>query len=400
MTSSPIIRSLMDTDFYTLTMAQLIFHQHANTTGVYKYKCRSKHSDGIPEGVDPKVYLGQLNDELDAYCSLRFAETELEALQKTGLFRSSFLAFLRQFKPNRNNIDLHYTTSEGLQMTIEGDILDKIWFEQPLLALNSELNSRAHSSLFEKGFTMGEERLMDKIVFLKKHAPAGFNFADFGSRRRYSALFHDRVIDRLTTELPPGMLSGTSNCMLAMKYNIPMIGTMAHQLYQIFQALVGPERSVQATLEAWLKEYNGKLGIALTDIFGFEHFLRHFGQPYVHTFAGARHDSADPYWWCDMLLAHYKRYGIDARTKTAVFSDGLDFKKAIYLYKAYSDKINVTFGIGTHLTNDTGLIDALQIVIKLIEVNGLSVAKLADDSGKGMCEDPAYVRYVQHVCSL
>lgn len=397
----PIIESLLDIDFYTLTMAQLLFHSHANITGTYKYKCRSKHSNGIPDGADPKRFLAFFREELQHYGSLSFSEAELSALKATGRFQDSFLMYLKHFKPNPDNVDLSYTPDEGLQMKITGSILDNIWFEQPLLAINSELYSRSHvDPLFEKGFTMANERLSDKIDYLSHHAPAGFNFADFGSRRRYCALFHDRVIDRMLHELPDGMLTGTSNCMLAMKYGIPMIGTMAHQLFQIYQALVGPERSVQATLEAWLKEYHGDLGIALSDIFGFEHFLKQFGWHYAHKYAGCRHDSGDPYWWAEKLLAHYKKHNIDATTKTAVFSDGLDFRKAVYLYLAFADKINVTFGIGTHLTNDTGLIDPLQIVIKLVRVLGKPVAKLADDSGKGMCEDPHYVRYVQHVCNL
>ncbi|MCP4131361.1 MAG: nicotinate phosphoribosyltransferase, partial [bacterium] len=218
-------------------------------------------------------------------------------------------------------------------------------------------------------------------------------------RRRRSGEWQQQVIGTLAAEVP-GNLTGTSNVYFAKKYNLRPIGTMAHEFLQASQALgVRLVDSQKFAFENWVQEYRGDLGIALSDVVGMDAFLRDFDLYFCKLFDGARHDSGDPYEWCDKLLAHYKKMGIDPKTKTAVFSDGLNFELARDLAKKYNGQIRIAFGIGTNLTNDFGE-KALQIVIKMTECNGQPVAKISDSPGKSMCKDESFIKYVKKVFNI
>ena len=150
----------------------------------------------------------------------------------------------------------------------------------------------------------------------------------------------------------------------------------------------------KAALEEWFEEYQGDLGTALTDTLGTDLFLKDFTKLQALCYSGVRHDSGDPYAWGEKMIAKYKEYGIDPKTKTLLFSDGLNFDKAQRIYDYFKDRIKVSFGIGTFLSNDTD-VDPLNIVIKLQYVNGHPVAKLSDTPGKTMCQDADYVEYLK-----
>ena len=94
------------------------------------------------------------------------------------------------------------------------------------------------------------------------------------------------------------------------------------------------------------------------------------------------------------MIAHYKMYGVDPRTKMLLFSDSLNFDKAQKLYDYFNGRAKVSFGIGTFVSNDT-CAEALNIVIKLQYVNGRPVAKLSDTPGKAMCRDEEYLQYLK-----
>ena len=155
-----------------------------------------------------------------------------------------------------------------------------------------------------------------------------------------------------------------------------------------------PAYSNWFALEAWVKEYGVLNGISLTDTITTDCFLRDFQLTYATLFSGVRHDSGDPFEWGEKMLAHYNKLGIDAKNKTLLFSDNLDFKRADALYHRFKDKSKVAFGIGTYLSNDTK-VEPLNIVMKTTACNGMDVAKISDVKGKEMCKNPDYVKYLQ-----
>lgn len=388
----PIITSLLDTDQYIFTMAQAALHQCSGVMAKFRFKCRNGTGVVRDENGSTQQFLARLNVELDHLCSLTFTESELEYLSTIRYFKRDFVDMLCLLKLNRSHIFAYIDKNGWLQIEIEGPIFLTIWFEVPVLAIVSQLLGEKYSD-----FDVGRDRLYDKINFLQTEMKSDpFHFVDFGTRRRHSFHWHEDLILTLKKEVPEYFV-GTSNVYFAMKHGLTPIGTMAHLWFMMFQRMryrLGV--SQKAALDAWQKEYQGDLGIALSDTGGFAWFLKDFNLFYAKLFDGCRHDSGDPYAWCHMLVEHYKKLGIDPKSKTAVFSDGLTFPLAVDLFKTCHPHINTSFGIGTHLTNDMGY-TAPQIVIKMTECQGGPVSKRSDSKGKGMCEDPEFDAYFAKV---
>lgn len=204
------------------------------------------------------------------------------------------------------------------------------------------------------------------------------------------------MVQTLAREVPP-YFKGTSNVLLAKTFNLVPIGTMAHEYLQTFQGTGVQLKSFQkAALETWVQEYRGDLGTALTDVVGMDAFLADFDLYFAKLFDGLRHDSGDPVAWGEKALAHYAKLKIDAHTKRLVFSDGLDLPTAIALHQHFADRVQTGFGIGTNLSNDTGL-RPLNIVMKLISCNGQPTAKLSDSPGKTLCDDATFLAYLRQI---
>ena len=386
---SVIIHSLLDTDFYKLTMMQVVLHQFPAAMVEYRFKCRT-------EGIDLRPYAEEIKTEINQLCALRFSHTELAYLAEIQFLKPDFIEFLRIFQLNPAFVEIQVDNT--FELTIKGPWLHTILFEVPILAIISEVFYR--NTQPKPDYDEGLKRLNDKIAFLKQQASVeGFKFTEFGTRRRFSKDWQAQIIHRLQQELH-GNLIGTSNLFFAKQCGLKLIGTMAHEYLQACQSL-GPRLvySQRFALEKWAEEYRGELGIALSDVYGMDAFLRDFDLFFCKLFDGARHDSGDPVEWGEKLIAHYQALGVDPKTKTVVFSDGLRFDLAVNLFHQFHERISVVFGIGTDLTNDLGY-PALQNVIKMVYCNGQPVAKVSDSPGKTMCPDPSYLAYLKQVFKL
>jgi nicotinate phosphoribosyltransferase len=221
-----------------------------------------------------------------------------------------------------------------------------------------------------------------------------FKYAEFGCRRRLSREWQSYVVNKC---LENGNCVGTSNVYLAMKCGCKPIGTYAHEYVQMYQGVPGVQLAYtnKLAMTEWFEEYQGDNGTALTDTLGTDLFLKDFDKLQAMCYTGVRHDSGDPFAWGNKIIAHYKNLGIDPKTKTLLFSDSLDFDSAQEIYEYFNGRINVSFGIGTFLSNDT-CVAPLNIVIKLQYVNGHPVAKLSDVPGKTMCQSDDYVTYLKN----
>lgn len=389
-----IIKSLLDTDFYKLTMAQAVLHQYPAVTVRYKFKCRN----------DKKIpYLDEINQEIDHLCSLRFQDEEIRYLSTISFFKADFIDYLRLFQLNRKYIKVSLDDNQSLKIDIEGPWISTILFEVPVLAIVSEVYSR-HQMDPETAFQNGHKNLEKKTTYLtdllKTGQVPGFRFADFGTRRRYSRKWHAAVLDVLRSKFRPHLFVGTTNVNYAMRYKLKPIGTMSHEWLMAHQQLgIRFADSQMAALNDWVKEYRGDLGIVLSDVVGFKAFLRDFDLYFAKLFDGCRHDSGDPVSWCVKLIEHYDKLGIDPLTKSAVFTDSINFETAVELHQTFHEMIKVSFGIGTQLTNDVGIVPA-DIVIKMVECNGQPVAKICDSDGRGMCEDPEFEAYLKKVYQI
>ena len=390
-----MITSMLDTDFYKLTMMQAVFHHYPGAWAKYEFKWRNWDKMNLLPSLNS--FMQAVEEQLNNLCTLNFLPNELEYLNEIPFFTLDFIEYLRLFQLNKSYIKEVSIRNDEPSIIIEGPWLNTILFEVPLLAIVSETYTKNCGLTEWNVIKEGTARLDLKLNWLNDHLhrDESFTFADFGTRRRASFDWHETVIEKLIEN--GRYLAGTSNVLLAMKYHLTPIGTMAHEFIQAHQQL-GPRLvdSQAVALQTWADEYRGELGIALSDCLGFEMFLKDFDRYFALLFDGCRHDSGDPHWWANKLIKHYKHLRVEPKTKTAVFSDGLTFPIAVELYKEYHSRIKTAFGIGTHLTNDCGF-TAPQIVMKLTEMNHKPTAKISDSPGKGMCKDEGFLAYLKQV---
>ncbi|MDK4525279.1 nicotinate phosphoribosyltransferase [Kingella kingae] len=394
----PIIHSLLDTDLYKFTMLQVVLHQFPETHSVYEFRCRNAQT--VYPLADIK---DELEQELDALCQLRFSADELHYLRGLRFIKSDFVDYLELFQLKRRFVNVRAGEDGRLHIRIEGPMIQAMFFEIYILAIVNELYFRRMET--PEVLAEGERRLQEKAQLLqsmsRQQHPADppFLVSDFGTRRRYTLQWQEHVVQTLA-QAAPDVFRGTSNVYLAKKLHLTPIGTMAHEFLQAFQALDVRLRDFQtAALEAWVHEYRGDLGIALTDVVGMDAFLRDFDLYFAKLFDGLRHDSGDPYAWGDKAYAHYQKLKIDSRTKMLTFSDGLDMQKAWDLHQYFKGRFRTSFGIGTNLTNDMGH-EPLNIVLKLVECNGQSVAKISDTPGKTVTDNDTFLAYLRQVFQI
>jgi len=393
-----IITSLLDTDLYKFTMMQVVLHQFPGAHVEYRFKCRTP-------GVALAPFASEIREEIRALCGLRFQEAELAYLRSMRFIKSDFVDFLGLFQLNPRNITVTALPSGEIDIVIEGPWLHTILFEIPVLAIVNEVYFRNTQRVPD--FVGGRARLDRKILQLQGEGLQSLKIADYGTRRRFSRAWHEEILRVLSSRLgtgPQGQFAGTSNVLYAMQLGLTPLGTMAHEYLQACQALGPRLRDSQVFgFETWAKEYRGDLGIALSDVYGMNAFLRDFDMYFCKLFDGARHDSGDPFAWGERLLEHYRHNRVDPRTKTLIFSDSLTVPRTIELYQQFHGRCQLAFGIGTNLTNDLGDPPAhvpLQIVIKMVRCNGQPVAKLSDTPAKNMCDDEKYLAYLRQVFEI
>ena len=389
-----IIQNLLDTDFYKITMMQAVLHNYPNAEVEWEFRCRN--------GEDLSPYLAEIRYQVEQLAEVTVTHDQLAYLEKIPFLKPDFIRFLSLFRFNLRYVQVGLDGEGQLAIRVRGPWLHVILYEIPLLAIISEVRNRYRYR--EVVIEQVGERLYQKLDWLKAETSAdelaGFQLADFGTRRRFSYRVQEEVVHILKHDFP-GRFVGTSNVHLAREFELKPLGTMAHEWFMAHQQL-GPRLvdSQAAALECWVREYRGLLGIALTDCITMDAFIGDFDLYFAKLFDGLRHDSGDPLAWAEKAIAHYERLGIDPRSKTLIFSDGLDFAKALGLYRALHERINVSFGIGTKLTCDIPGVEPMNMVIKMTGCNGAPVAKISDSPGKTQCRDENFVAYLKHVFHL
>jgi len=373
--SEPIINSMLDEDLYKFSQQQAFMELFPVAKGEYKFHNRGEHRFN-------QDFVDSLNFQInECMPELKATDEEIEWLGKTcNFFKPWYLESLRNFRYNPKGVNVRLDSDNNLVLDIKGKVVNEMMWEVKLMATISEL----YFTLIDTTWNMYYQ---EEVAALKAdELSSNFcEFIDFGTRRRRNFETHDIVVN--TMKDFSGFI-GTSNVHLSRMYHLTPKGTMAHEFYQSMQALEGIRNSNYYALKNWTKVYNGDLGIALPDTLGTEQFLKNFNLKYAKLFDGVRWDSGDAYWFTDLIVAHYKSLGIDPMSKTIVYSNALDCKKAIEINRYCEGKIKCSFGIGTHFSNHFNIAHTdeisspLNMVIKLWSVNDIPVVKLSDDIGK------------------
>lgn len=387
-----IVRGMLDDDAYKLHMGQAMYHSSAGANNMAEFRFINRSNE------DLTPYIHEIREEIERLGELSYSQDMLRHLRKVPFIKSSYVDFLEDFRLKPRLVKVGIENGK-LDIRATGRWQQVSPFEIKILAIVSEIRNRhVYPNLSIEDVNEG---LIRKFEWLKDNASveelAEFKVAEFGTRRRIS-FEAQRAVVRLMKNEFPGVFVGTSNYELAREFDIKGIGTNAHEWFQAYQQ-IGPRLvdSQKAAFNAWIHEFRGDAGIILTDCIGLDAFIRDFDSYFAKLFDGCRHDSGDPFVWGDRLIAHYESMRIDPLTKTLIFSDGLNFEKALQILRHFRGRINVSFGIGTYLTNGVEGVKPLNIVMKMVSCNGQPVAKISDEPIKAVCENPGFLTYLKDV---
>jgi nicotinate phosphoribosyltransferase len=404
----PIVRSLLDTDFYKLLMLQFIWKNFPALHVTSEVVNRT-----VSVKLAERVGAAALIEQMEHVRELRFRRSEMVWLAGNtfygtrSIFEPKFLEWLeRDFKLS----DYEVTEHDGqLVLRFSGLWTGVTMWEIYALAIVSELKTR--SALAELSeleldvlYARAKTRLWDKIELLR--GVDDLELSDFGTRRRHSFLWQEYAVQALGAGLGT-RLKGTSNTALAYKHDLEAIGTNAHELPMALAAMATSDEELRASqykvLELWQKSYGGALLVMLPDTFGTTQFLE--GAPdWVADWTGQRVDSKDPMVAGDEYIAWLMRRGRDARGKRLIASDALDAEDIVRLDEYFRGRIRFSAGWGTLLTNDfrgchprgEDTLEPISLVCKLMTVEGRAAVKLSDNSHKstGPAEEIARYRRV------
>jgi len=380
-----------DNDFYLYTMKAAVFHWYPDVSFEKAYTCRT-------QGISHDFLKEYLDREIKRISTFKHSPEDIEFLSniKTPVFKNGYLRFLENQTWNANDVSFKFLDNGDLDLRIKSPWLNGMDWELYLLPVISESWTRHNMSInciaIDQIIEYNLKNLKIKLDLLKKEAPE-LKFIDMGTRRRAHRLIQ-KINLRYIMQQHPDCLAGTSNVMLAKDLNLKVFGTHAHEWDQAHLAFAHPLKAKQLAMLRWMQTFDGDCGICLTDTFTTKHFLTIFNKLLANAYTGLRHDSGPWDVWAKNMLNHYRKLGVDPKTKTLVFSDSLDFPKMIEIYNSLKDYCKVGFGIGTNLMNDVcDLWKALSIVIKMTKCDGIDVLKISDCPEKTMCENEALKYY-------
>jgi nicotinate phosphoribosyltransferase len=398
----PIVRSLIDTDFYKLLMCQSVFTNRPDTRVTFSLINRATE---VP--LAKLIDEGELREQLDHIRTLRLSRGESTFLRgntfygKRQMFRPDFMEWFEGFQLPPYQLD---RVGDQYELTFEGSWPEAMLWEIPALAVLMELRSRAvlgQMKRFELQvlYARAMTRVWEKIERLQ--ALEGLRIADFGTRRRHSFLWQDWCVQAMQEGLGARFI-GTSNCLIAMRREVEAIGTNAHELPMVYAALAPDDAALAQApyrvLADWQAEHSGNLRIILPDTYGTQGFLDR-APDWLAEWTGIRIDSGTPEAGAEAAIRWWQAHGQDPREKLVIFSDGLDVDRIEALHHQFAGRVKVSFGWGTLLTNDfRGLAEGdglapFSLVCKAISADGRPTVKLSDNPNKAMGPDTEIARY-------
>lgn len=402
----PVVRSLLDTDFYKLLMLQMIWKLYPDVDATFSVINRTK-TVLLTEEIDEQ----ELREQLDYVRGLRFTKKEMIWLAgntfygRKQIFAPDFLAWLADFQLPDYELSRRHGQYE---LTFPGKWTHTTMWEIPALAIVNELRSR--SAMKDMGpfaldvlYARAKAKMWTKVDQLR--AFPDLRISDFGTRRRHSFLWQRWCVEALKEGIG-NSFTGTSNVLLAMDTDLEAVGTNAHELPMVAAALAKNDAELAAApykvLQDWNQLYGGNLLIVLPDAFGTASFLRNAPE-WIADWTGFRPDSAPPIEGGEKIVAWWKKMGRDPREKLLIFSDGLDVETIIETYRHFKGQVRMSFGWGTNLTNDfigcapidTGGLDPISVVCKVSDANGRPAVKLSDNPRKATGEPSEVERYLK-----
>lgn len=401
-----IIHHLSQTDAYKLSMAYVIYHLYRKYKTGWSFKFRNmKDHLAVMTPAKMQEWVEEIQKEINHLATLRWTEDEILFISKKmpwlTLDGGLFLDWLRNFQVKAEDILVFIENGElRIETDEKASWLQSTFYEIYLLAIVNETGFRLFYNYDEllESHKRNTDKKFEKLLSGEYVLGA---VSEFGLRRELSEEAQEYVIKMFMNhrdELKEKGTNyvGTSNVYMSMKYGTTPIGTMAHEFIMgVGQGdpAKNPAYSNRFAMESWTQIYGVLNGIFLTDTITDKMCRMDMDFKFASSFKGVRNDSGDPIEWGENWIKHYEKLGIDPKTKTLLFSNSLDFERADEIYRHFAGRINVAFGIGTYLSNDT-FVNPFNIVMKMTTCNGHPVAKISDDAGKGMCKSEEFVNFL------
>lgn len=403
----PIVRSLLDTDFYKLLMLQMIWSLYPDVDASFSLINRTK-TVRLADIVDEC----ELREQLDHARQVRLSKKELIWLAgnsfygRKQIFQPDFLAWLADFQ--LPEYELKRTPDGQYDLSFHGRWKDTTLWEIPALTIINELRTRA--TIRSMGpfaldvlYARAKAKIWAKVERLREYPD--IRISDFGTRRRHSFLWQRWCIEALKEGIGQSF-TGTSNVLLAMDTDLEALGTNGHELPMVAAALANSDEELVAApyqvLQDWNTLYGGNLLIVLPDAFGTAAFLRD-APSWVANWTGFRPDSAPPIEGGEKIIQWWKEQGRDPKEKLLIFSDGMDVDSIISTFEHFRGRVRMSFGWGTNLTNDfegCAPVDrydlgAISLVCKIMDANGRPAVKLSDNPNKATGDEREIARYLR-----
>ena len=369
-----MILSILDTDLYKFSTSYSYMKLYPEAEGTFSFTDRNKieHTEDFVTNL--KLKFAKLS-------GLSFSFNEKQwCIKNIPYIPEVYWEWLRWFRFDLEKIIVWLDDEKHLHIEVTDKLYKVTLYEVPILAIVSELYSRAQGVV---NVSEAIDKLDKKINIANEN---GLKFSEFGTRRRYSAALHELIVQRLKEKCPINCV-GTSNVYFAMKYNMTPIGTFPHEWIMFHGACWGYQEANYLGMRDWVRTYDGNLGIFLMDTYTSKVGLKNMSLKFAKLFDGVRCDSGDEYLIGNEVIKRYKELGIDPTSKTIVFSNALDFEKYLDIHNYFNGRIRISAGIGTNITNDTGLKPA-NIVMKLSKCRinqnqeWRKCIKISDDLGK------------------
>ena len=388
-----MVYSILDTDLYKFSTSYAYMKMFPNAECTFTFKDRNKVKR-TPE------FLEKFKEQIKKYELVHLTMEEFNWLvtnKSIDFIPVHYWEWLMSFRFDMDKMNI-YLDEDGVLCV---DVTDKCYkaslYEIPVLFSIPEVNNAGKPIDWERTIY----KLKEKVEIANKE---GMLFSEFGTRRRFSYDVQDKIIGYLKDNAKTCV--GTSNVHFAMKYNMRPCGTHPHEWFMFHGAQFGYKNANYFALENWVNVYDGDLGIALSDTYTSDVFFRNFSLKHAKLFDGVRQDSGDEYEFVNKTINFYVNKGINYHNKTIVFSNALDFPKAVKILKYCQEKgINASFGIGTNLTCDVYApdgtkYDAENIVMKMSRCRMTPnqpwyiTIKISDDIGKHMGDNKEF----EHAC--
>ena len=402
----PIIRSLIDTDFYKLLMLQMIWKLYPDVEATFSLINRTGRIK-LAREIDET----ELREQLEHARTLRLSKKEAIWLAgntfygQKQIFSPDFLAWFSEFRLPEFELR---RDGDQFVLNFPGPWTHTMMWEIPALAILSELRARAAVRnmgrfALDVLYARAKARLWDKVERLRPLE--GLAIADFGTRRRHGFLWQRWCVEAIKEGLGSSFI-GSSNVLLAMDLDLEAVGTNAHELPMVQAALADGDEAVLMSpyrvLEDWQRFYGGNLRVVLPDTFGTAAFLRN-APDWVADWTGFRPDSMPPIEGGEEIVAWWRSRGRDPREKLLIFSDSLDVDTIVAAHRHFHGRVRLSFGWGTDLTNDfegcspvpIPQLKALSLVCKVTSADGRPAVKLSDRPEKATGERSEVERYLR-----